>query len=56
MRMPKVNWLTIGSFVAMAVGFIFDEVQREVDNEETKQELKTYVDKRMAGIDPDSED
>jgi len=48
MKMPKINWAAVGSIVCLLGGFIFDEMQRASDNEETKNELKNYVDQKFA--------
>jgi len=56
MKMSKINWAFVGSIACMLGGLIFDEIQREKDTQETKQELINYVDKKMAGKDPDLED
>jgi len=48
MKIPKIDWVAVGSVVCLLGGFIFDELQREADNEKTKNELKEYVDEKVA--------
>jgi len=56
MKIPKISWSFIGCLACAILGAIFEEVEREQDTAETKEELKVYIDKRLAGENPDEED
>lgn len=56
MKMPKMNWGFAGCIVCAILGAIFEEIERQQDTAETKEELKAYIDKKMAGQNPDEED
>jgi len=56
MRKFKMDWTLIGSLACLVGGFIFDEIARAQDNAETKKEMKDYIDKKLAGINPDAEE
>lgn len=56
MRIPKASIAAIGSLVALVLGYVFDEAEREEDKKELQKEMQEYIDKKFESLNPDVND